>query len=51
MNWYERELMAESRKKDLERDVELRRRTTGERKPLHFWLIATLRAWTMGAWR
>jgi hypothetical protein len=51
MNWYERELMAQSRQKELERDVELRRTTTGERKSVRFWLIAVLRAWTIGAWR
>jgi hypothetical protein len=51
MNWYERELMAQSRQKELERDVELRRTTTGERKSIRFWLIAVLRAWTIGAWR
>jgi hypothetical protein len=51
MNWYERELMAKSREKELERDVENRRRTTGERKPFHFWLVAVVRAWTIGTWR
>ena len=49
MNWYERELIAENRERELERAVEFRRQTTGARKPFHFWLIAVLRAWIIGA--
>ena len=49
MNWYERQLMATSREREIERTVEYRRRTDGERKPFHFWLIAVLRAWIIGS--
>jgi hypothetical protein len=48
MNWYERELMATQREREIERNAELRRRTSGERKPFHFWLITVLRAWIIG---
>jgi hypothetical protein len=49
MNWYTMEQMAAGREREIEKAAEMRRLTTGERKPVHFWLIAVLRAWIIRA--
>lgn len=51
MNWYAREELAESRRNELEQQVDRRRRTCGPRRPVHFWLLATLRTWLVSATR
>ena len=54
MSWYEREEMAKSRERDLERHVDYRRLTSEAsrpRRPVHFWLIAILRNWLIGVAR
>lgn len=51
MNWYAREEMAETRRDELEKLVELRRRTAVRGRSIRFWLLATLRTWIISATR
>ncbi len=51
MNWYAREELAEEARHELDRLVELRRTTLTRRRPLRFWLLATLRTWIISATR
>jgi len=51
MNWYTREEIEENRRDELEKLVELRRQTTGRRRPVQFWLLAMLRSWIISPTR
>lgn len=52
MNWYIREQIAENHEKELEHRLEERRQTDERsRRPVGFWLLALLRAWTISATR
>jgi hypothetical protein len=54
MGWYEREVIGQTRLRELERDVEYRRRTTGADRagrPFYFWLLVALRSWLIGVAR
>lgn len=51
MNWYEREKIAESRRRELDRANEQKRQTSFGRKPVQFWLLATMRTWIISATR
>lgn len=44
MNWYTQEQIAERRRVELERALELKRQTRRAR-PVHYWLLATIRTW------
>ncbi len=52
MDWYTREEFARTARSELEKVVELHRRTeVGRHRPVHFWLVATLRTWIISATR
>ena len=51
MNWYAREEMAEARRHELDRLVELRRSAMTRPRSLRFWLLAMLRTWIISATR
>jgi len=51
MNWYTREEIEENRRDELDKLLELRRQTTGRRRPVHFWLLAMLRSWIISPTR
>lgn len=44
MSWYVQEKIAERRQVELERALELKRQTQRAR-PLHYWLLTTIRTW------
>lgn len=52
MNWYAREELAHMAHWELEKLVELHRRTEARRRrSVRFWLLATLRTWIISATR
>ena len=44
MNWYAQEAIAQRRRVELERELELKRQIRRAR-PVHYWLLATIRTW------
>lgn len=51
MNWYTQEQIDKRRQVELERELELKRQIRPARRPLHYWLLATMRTWIISAAR
>lgn len=45
MNWFLQEVIAERRRVELDRALEKKRQTQPARRPVHYWLLATIRTW------
>ncbi|HVH63160.1 MAG TPA: hypothetical protein VNA65_06125 [Candidatus Dormibacteraeota bacterium] len=51
MNWYTQEQIAERRRVEFDRELELKRQTRSPRRLPHYWLLATMRTWIISATR